>query len=169
MCTFLKLMVFNEITNESFYCLCLFSSCPMLNYIKLSETTLFLSPVCQYQVQMLRLLQWDSLASQSWNTQLTCHGFISSLTPLESSRSFSLREASCRTLAVVSASVIQERNFSRSRGNCCSNLWVSSKAASCSLTLQRDKQANGIQKHQVGTCNELNKRGKGGVLLKLSI
>lgn len=76
---------------------------------------------------------------QSRKALLTCHCFISSLTPLESSRSLSLWVASCRTLAVVSASVSQARNFSRSRGNCCSNLWVSSRAASRSLTLQKNK------------------------------
>lgn len=75
----------------------------------------------------------------SRKASLTCHCFISSLTPLESSRSLSLWVASCRTLAVVSASVSQARNLSRSRGNCCSNLWVSSRAASRSLTLQRNK------------------------------
>lgn len=101
-------------------------------------TTLLCPQHISYEDRRCELFTWIH-KRQSRKALLTCHCFISSLTPLESSRSLSLWVASCRTLAVVSASVSQARNFSRSKGNCCSNLWVSSRAASRSLNLQRNQ------------------------------
>lgn len=126
----------------------------------IKQLTNILFPAYQLQGQMLRIVQLNSQECLNGNAWLTCHCFINSLTPLESSRSPSLWVASCRTLAVVSASVSQARNFSRSRGNCCSNLWISSKAASLSFTLQRNKCPDAILKYQNGAPREPREKSK---------
>lgn len=133
---------------------------PKPKYIRPHKTTIFV-----HSISNTRTNAQDSLAEftsyKSRNAWLTCHCFISSLTPLESSRSLSLWVASCRTLAVVSASVSQARNFSKSRGNCCSNLWVSSRAVSRSLTLQMNKCPDAIiLKYQNGAASESHKKSK---------
>ena len=131
-------------------------------YIRPHKTTTFVHSMSTTKTNAedsLLIFQFTSYKSR--NAWITCHCFISSLTPLESSRSLSLWVASCRTLAVVSASVSQARNFSKSRGNCCSNLWVSSRAVSRSLTLQRNKCPDAIiLKYQNGAASESHKKSK---------